>query len=231
MATLSELRNYVHAQTDTLESDLPSATIDRYLQEAFTRTIAAETRWPFYETIWTATQAIGDSFFDMPTNCSELASVIDTANDRFRLRHIDYEEAEDQYFRVGNITGTASEYSIWGDVVYLWPQITFTAERSYALRGYRDPTDWIAGVPSVTTPDCDERLHFPLCHYAVALAYAQQEDEQLENVYMSRWQRDVEIIRSNIMDPRHHRPLTMGPQRYSRIGAGRYRPSFTIDVP
>jgi hypothetical protein len=46
-----------------------------------------------------------------------------------------------------------------------------------------------------------------LISYAVALAYAQQEDEVLEGTYMNRWQADVEGARRAIMEPRHHRPL------------------------
>ena len=49
------------------------------------------------------------------------------------------------------------------------------------------PTDWIAGGAGAE-PDCDIRLHQLLAHYAIALCYAQQEDEVLEDVYMKRWQ-------------------------------------------
>lgn len=228
MTTLTELRDYVHTQTDTNESELPSSTIDNYLQEAFNRTLNAETQWPFYEKSWTGTQAIGDNFFSVPSDCAELISVVDTDNSSYRLRQIGLEEAEDQYFGTTSSSGVAVEYSIWNDVVYLWPKVTFDSSRSYALRGYREPTDWLAGTPAVTEPDCDERLHLPLCHYAIALAYAQQEAYELENVYMDRWMRDVESARKYIMDPRHHRPLTMGPNRYSRNSR---RPSYVINTP
>lgn len=231
MTTLTELRNYVWTQTDTTSVDLPSATIDNYLQEAFNRTINAETNWPFYEKSWTGTQTAGNNYLSMPSDCAELVSVVDSGNNNFRMTEIALNEAEDQYFRATGTTGYAAEYSIWNDVVYLFPRITFTTNHFYALRGYREPTDWLAGVASVTEPDCDALLHLPLCHYACALAYAQQEDETLEGTYMERWQRDVEMARQKIMDPRHHRPLIMGPHRINRIGQGRYRPSFSFDLP
>jgi hypothetical protein len=120
---------------------------------------------------------------------------------------------------------------VWKDVIYLWPQVTFTADRDYRLRGYRSATDWLAG-PSTTEPDCDERLHLPLAHYAIALSYAKQEDETLERTYMERWQRDVEIIRKIIMDPVHQRPLMMGPRRWRLVGSGtRTRFGWTIQTP
>lgn len=231
MTTLSSLRTYIRTQTDTLDSDLPSATIDNYLLEAFNRTIALETNWPFFESTWTGNQVAGDSHIPMPSDCEDLVSVRDPNNENYRLTQISTEEAEDQYFRSVATAGSPVEYSIWMDNIQLWPQVTFSEDRSYTLRGYRSPTNWIAGVATVTEPDCDERLHLPLCHFAIALAYAQQEDAERENVYMERWQRDVELIRSQIMDPRHHLPLVMGPHRFTRIGQGRYRPPFTITTP
>jgi hypothetical protein len=229
LATLTELRDYVRTQTDTNTDEIPNATIDNYLHEAFDRTINAEAQWPFFEQTWTGTQIAGNNYFAMPSDCEELTSVVDTDNNAYRMTQIDLNEAEDQYFRVTVSSGYASEYAIWQDIAYLFPRVTFDADRSYALRGYRQPTDWLAGSPAVTEPDCDERLHRPLCHYAVALAYAQQEDEVLEATYMARWQRDVEIARKIIMGPSHQRPLVMGPHRTTRIGHGRYRPSFSID--
>lgn len=215
MSTIAELRAIVRSQTEQTSSELSDATIDTYLQEGFNRTINAETQWPFYEESWVATQAIGDNYFTMPTDCAELMSLVDTANSNYRLTQIGLEEAEDQYFGAVTSTGAAHEYSIWNDTVYLWPSVTFTAVRSYALRGYREPTDWLAG-PSTTEPDCDSKLHLPLAHYAIALSYAKQEDLDGENQYMQRWQMDVESARKIIMDPRHHRPLIMGPNRFSR---------------
>ena len=43
----------------------------------------------------------------------------------------------------------------------------------------------------------------------LALSYAQQEDEVLEDVYMKRWQASFEAAHSAICNPRHHRPLVM----------------------
>jgi hypothetical protein len=231
MSTLAELRAYVRTQTDTLESDLPSATIDNYIREAYNRTMSLETQWPFFEESWSATQAAGNVYLSVPTDCAEIVSLKDVANSNYRLTYIDYEEAEDQYFRSLGGSGSACEYSIWKDIIYLWPQVTFSDDRVYSVRGYREALDWMTGPATVATPDCDERLHLPLCHYAIALAYAQQEAAGLEDVYMERWRRDVDTARNVIMDPRRHRPLTMGPHRITRIGAGRYRPVFTIDTP
>ena len=49
---LTQLTEFVWAQTDTSDFDLPAATVASYIDEAFDRTIAGENRWPFYEKTW-----------------------------------------------------------------------------------------------------------------------------------------------------------------------------------
>jgi hypothetical protein len=240
MSTIAELRAKVRSQTEQTSSELGNDTIDSFLREAFNRTISAETSWPFYEESWVLTQAVGDTTIDLPTTVGKslqddpaydgIVSLKDTSNDNFRLTMIDHDIAEDEYFGASNTSGVAVEFSVWKDVIYLWPQVTFTTERSYAMRGYRKPIDWLDG-PSTNEPDCDDRLHLPLANYAIALSYAKQEDETLERTYMERWQRDVEMARQAIMDPGHHQPLMMGPRRWRRIGRGRYRFNYTIQTP
>jgi hypothetical protein len=227
VATLTDLQDYVRTQTETTSAELPNSTINTYLQEAFNRTIAAETMWPFFETIWTITQTAGQTYMSKPTDLDVISSLIDTDNYDYRLTMIDYDLAEDEYFRSMSTGSYPVEYSIWGELIYLWPQTEFADDRAYRMRGYRTPTDWIG---TSSPPDCDTRLHLPLCHYAIALAYAQQEAEGLEDQSMKRWQADVELARQAIMEPNPHRPLIMGPRRFSGIGRNRFRPTFTIDV-
>jgi hypothetical protein len=235
MSTIAELRSYVRRQTEQTSSELSDGTIDPYLQEAFNRTIAAETSWPFYEETWSVTQFAGQSTIDLPVLqgqqlVSSIVSLTDPANRNRRLTMIDYETGEDDYFGATTVSGAASEFSLWGNTLYLWPMVTFSTDRLYQLRGYRYPTNWLSG-PSTNIPDCDPRLHLPLAHYAIALSYAKQEDEMLERSYMERWQRDVEIARQAIMEPNSHRPLMMGPRRWGRVGRGRYRFNYSIETP
>ena len=233
MTTIAELRAKVRSQTEQTSGELADATIDSFLQEAFNRTIAAETQWPFFEETWTLTQTAGNAYAALPLSgsdqeCSEIMSIVDTDNSRYRLRMLDHETAEDDFSGSTPTGGYAMEYSVWKNVVYFWPAVTFTVDRDYQLRGYRYPTDWLAGA-STTEPDCDSRLHLPLAHYATALSYAKQEDETLEATYMDRWQRDVEIIRKVIMDPMQHRPLVFGPRRWGN--SRRRHRLFQIDTP
>lgn len=218
MATLTELRNKVRSQTETNVETNTDYEIDGWLQEAYNRTIAAETNWPFFEKVWSVTQIAETNTISLPFDleANGLVSVVDDDN-QVRLEQVDQEWAEDHYYSTNSVAATPFRYSLWQRLMYLWPNTTFTENRTYTLRGWRRPGDWIA-LGASAVPDCDERLHLALANYAIALAYAQQEDTDLEANYMNRWQRDVEIARSAIMEPAHNRPLTMGPRSIRPAG-------------
>jgi hypothetical protein len=205
MTTLTTLRDLVHAQTQTSTGDLSDTVVDWYLQQAYERTINVESRWPFFEQSWQMMLPVGEYRMALPgdVNLQVPMALYDVAADR-RLNYKGPEWMDDHYY--GPQVGTMHpiQYTIWQGEVWLYPRVSLTVEREYRLRGYRRYLNWLTPL---NEPDCDSRLHLPLVHYAVALAYAQQEDETLETVYMDRWQRDVELARALIIEPRHHRPL------------------------
>lgn len=206
---LQQLRDYVRTQLDVDEEELPNALLDSYFVEGFNRTIAMETRWPFYETIWNVAYVPAEGAIAVPPDCDPagIMALVDLSSG-IRLLQISNEAAEDNFVG-GQLNGSAvpASYSLYGDKIVLWPS-PGENERSYYLRGYRLSHDWIAeGAGS--SPDCDPRLHILLAHYAIALAYAQQEDEVLEDVYMKRWQSSFISLHSAICTPRHHRPLVL----------------------
>jgi hypothetical protein len=214
---LNDLQQYVWAQTDTTSVDLSGLTIEAYLDEAFIRTVSAENRWPFYEQSWQLPHAVGTTWLDMPIdmNPPAIMSVLPVAPGP-KLQQISQEEAEDRFSMQPTDGGTAAFYSIWGSRIWLWPLATSVSPVDYVVRGYRRPlTTFNASTGQV---DADPRLHRALAHYAIALAYAQQEDDVLEARYMDRWQRDVEQVRRAAMDPAGNRPLVMHGNFSSRRG-------------
>lgn len=232
MTTLSDLRDYVWAQTQTNESELPTASIDDFLQEAFNRTIAMENQWPFYEKTWTLNQAEDTFVITYPTDVNPPAITGLFDPNVTWAQGIDlmaHNVAQEMYSNYPVVASRYLNYSIWANQIHLWPQITFPDARTLRLTGFRKPTDWIASGPS-GSPDCDSRLHLPLAHYAIALAYAQQEDEQLEANYMKRYEMDVMSARAAIMEPSQDRPLIMGPHHWSGIGPRRWRPIAVINT-
>ena len=205
--TLGELREYIRVQLDMDEEELPNALLDSYLQEAFTRTISMENRWPFYETRWTVAKVADTPHIALPAGVDPagIVSLIDASNG-YRMIQIGSETAEDSFVGMSATADNPVYFSIYGNELVLWPDPPATLARSYQLRGYRLPNDWISQGASAV-PDCDARLHQLLAHYAIALAYAQQEDEVLEDVYMRRWQASFVAVRNAVCQPRHHRPL------------------------
>ena len=231
MTTLAQLREYVWDQTQTNQSELSTASIDSFLQEAFNRTIAMENQWPFYEKTWDLNQAASTYAVALPGDANPPAFT-GLFDPNVRGQGIDlmaHNVAQELYAGVSTSSSRYINYSIWAGQIHLWPQITFPDARQLKLTGFRKPIDWIAAGPD-SPPDCDTRLHLPLSHYAIALAYAQQEDEQLESTYMKRWELDVMAARSAIMEPSQDRPLIMGPHRWSRIQPHRQRPIAVINT-
>ena len=229
--TLDELRNYVRTQTQTTPGELPDSTVDPYLMEGFNRTVAYENQWPWYEQTWVLVQPAGTERAPLPgdVNVSAIVGVMDARGVRLDLRA--HSTAEETWGGGGGTSGY-SECSVWAKEFYFWPRYAATEDQTYQLTGFRLPTDWMAGGPAAE-PDIDPRLHRPLAHYAISLAYAQQEDDVLEQQYMQRWQKDVEQARGAIMEPSQDRPLIMGPRWITPIGprGGAWTHSVTIVTP
>lgn len=228
MANLQQLREKVRTQTETTVTELPDATIDGYLQEAYNRTLAAETFWPFFEHTWQVNQEVGSASLIEPPDCGEIVSLIDTVTP-CRLEMLNYEQAEDMFMGSLTTVGTARAFSRWNGELVLWPAVTYEEIRIFQLRGFRTPADWIS-QGAAAEPDCDPRLHLCLANYAIALAYAQQEDLELESNYMDRWARDAELARQAIMGADFHRPLVMGRRFVTPIGPSYNMPPFVVDV-
>jgi len=241
---LSDLRDYVRRQTSTVPSELPDATIDAFLREAFTRTNSQENQWPWLEKTWLLQQDAGKATIPLPNdvNVPGITGLflleggpLPTPDARIEYR-VDLRSHSEAATMYGTGTVGTTRYvafSVWERTIHLWPRILPPAGRGWSLTGFRTTTDWIAEGPSAQ-PDCDPRLHQALAHYAIALAYAQQEDDTLENVYMQRWQLDVQAARNAIMEPSQDRPLVMGPHHVSPIGVrrpGRFGGLFTINTP
>lgn len=200
------LREYIRTQLDMDEEELPNALLDVYLTEAYDRTMSLEPRWPFFETRWAVAYVPSDAQIHLPDDCDPagIMALIDL-DTGVRMIQVSNEIAEDKFVNGQTGSSAPATFSIYGRHIVLWPT-PGDAERQYHLRGYRLPHAWVPDGAGAE-PDCDPRLHQLLAHYAIALCYAQQEDEVLEGVYMNRWQSSFVSIHSTICRPRHHRPL------------------------
>ena len=201
---LQQLRDYIRAQLDIEEEELPNEMCDAYIAEAYIRTMSMENRWPFFESSWTVGKPAVEPAVTLPDDCDASGLFSVRMNGR-RLVQVSNEQAEDSGSQVSSST-TTGWYSLWGRSMYLWPNPD--VDTTITMRGYRLPSNWIEDGAGAEV-DADIRLHRLLAHYAIALAYAGQEDEVLEDVYMKRWQASFLAARNAICNPRHNRPLVM----------------------
>ena len=195
------------------------------MQEAFDRTMAADNRWPRYEMTWALSKIVGNDYITLPPdlNVPSLMSVMSITHGS-SLVIANHENAERSFAPV--ITPTASVpafVSVWDNKLWLWPAVATDSSYDIRVRGYRQPV-WSYGASDI--PDLDPRLHVTLCYYAMALAYAAQEDEILEGVYMARWDRDLKNQLRVMMEPVHNRPLVL--HGGAPLGS---TPSFVINPP
>lgn len=221
------IKTYVRNHLEMDDEELPDTLLNIYLQDAFDRTMAYDNRWPRYEKTWDLSQVPGstDITLDPEINRPSIMSVI-AVPDGYRLVMIAPANAEQIFYDGMNSIqiGTPVYYSLWQNKMQLWPQPGDAAlPYNLSIRAYRQPV-WDNGASAV--PDLDERLHITLAYYAMALVYAQQEDEILEGVYMARWQRDLSQQMKTILEAPHHRPLVL--HGGATIGGV---PSYVINPP
>jgi|SRR6478735_596018 len=220
------LRNFVRAQLDVDDEELPDSLLNIYLQEAFDRTMAFSSEWPRNEKTWDLSIPDGQNTVTLPAdvNVPSIVSIASAVNG-YRLAIISPQTAED-IFLTGNaapLYGTPIYVTVWARQLQLWPNNQDSLQYDLVIRGYSQPV-WTNGASDI--PDLDPRLHVTLCYFAIALAYAQQEDEVLEASYMNRWSRDLQQQLKILRQPLHHKPLVMN--------AGQLRggwPSFVINPP
>jgi hypothetical protein len=211
---LQELRDAVRDQMELDEEDLSNSMIDFYVQEGYTEAIAAEQQWPFFEQFWEIPIPEGASRVPLPKDLAALASVTDQLTGN-RLLKIAYEMAEDNRL-ASDSAGDPTMFSVWGPDLFLWPAAG--TARVFGARGWRHPKNWVASGAGAVV-DADERLHSTLVHYAVSRAYAQQEDDVLEQLYYGKFRAAFDIVRKAIMKPDPQRPLILN----GGFGAGRRR--------
>lgn len=204
------LKSYVREQLDVDAEELPDSLLNIYLQEAFDRTMAFDNLWPRNESSWQISTSPDTYTASLPPdlNLPSLTSAYITGASSHPLLIIDQKTGEDWFGYTNDGAQVDPTYcSVWQGQLHLWPTPALDQTIDIAIRGYRQPV-WSNGASDI--PDLDPRIHVTLAYFAIALAYAQQEDEVLEGVYMARWDRDLRQQLRAILDPIHSRPLVLG---------------------
>lgn len=208
---LQELRDAVRNQLDLDEDDVPNSTLDLWIRDGYQESINTAQHWPFFQATWDV-EVDGDSDgFVRPANLSSVSALLDVETGE-RLWQIGHEAAEDAMLGRGG-GGRPMMFSVWGDFVWLWPRPL--EPRNYRLRGYRAPVDWVSNGAGAEV-DADVRLHSLIAHYACARAYAQLEDDVLEQIYRQQWLASLDNARRAIIRPDVGTPIILN----GGLGAG-----------
>ena len=203
---VQELRNYVRNHLEVDDEELPDSLLNVYLQDAFEHTIAFDNRWPRNEKTWTVSKIVGNTTATLSDDLL-IPSIMSVTNGIQRLTYLTQENVEQMFSQAAPpTTGTPIYYSVWGRELSFWPSPSVDASYDVVVRGYRQPV-WTNEASAI--PDLDGRLHLALAYYAMALCYSAQEDEILEGVHMSRWDRDLKMFARSILDPPRNRPLVL----------------------
>jgi len=198
-----ELVDAIRLQTDLDEQDVPLGTATLFLTEAFYRTAALSRRWKLYEADWSYTIAEDAESLTLDSDIGEIRSVVVTDSNT-RLIYADHDlvkETASQY-----AASSPLFFSLWAGEMYIWP--TVDADTAIGVSGYRKADIAWLSDPALEA-DLDPRLHIPLFHYAVSLAYAQQEDPELEMQYLQRWQVQVNEFKDDILKPHMYAPIVL----------------------
>lgn len=206
---LGELRQAVRDQVDQDETDLPNTRLDGYIREGYERIIQMEDRWPFFEQTWTQAILAQQETFTLPVTAAVITA-IRSEHERFYL--IDHRDGED-FFNFDPSPGRTCYWSRVGNTAFLWPP-TDTGI-TLVLRGFRLPTDWIAGGAG-SEVDADERLHWPIVNYALSRVYIQQEDEVLSAQYLNDFREGAALAHEAVMRPWMNESLVLGGGRLRR---------------
>jgi len=200
---LSEIRQAVRDQVEQDETDLPNDRLDGYIREGYERVIQMETRWPFFEQLWTASVAAEQVSFAIPSDAAIIVAIV---TPDCRLRFVETRDGED-WFGFEPTSGTVYQWSKLGTSIYLWPPPQSAVDMT--LRGFRRPIDWIAAGAG-TEVDADERLHWPIVNYALSRVYMQQEDDILSAIYLNDFREGVALARQAVMRPWRDETLVLG---------------------
>jgi hypothetical protein len=215
----------VRAVLDLDETDLSDAVIDVFAREGSNRVEQAAARWPLYEVDYTFTTIDAQSDY--------LITDIGLGDLRTpeRLRSLNHE-----LVWIGADVGdlgwprtvvTASEpcyWRQWGETIRLYP--TPNSAYDIQVRGHRKARDWVSEGAG-GEPDLPDELQNLVTVWALARAYAQQEDVELASFYMQNFLSELDVMKARFDGAPLAQPMVLNsgsPNRYAgqALGPGRY---------
>ena len=221
---LQAIRDFVRGHIDLETEDLPDVVLDVFIREGSRRIEQAEKRWPFYEADYSLTTVVGQSDYSLETDVDGgLADLAAIRGARWTLRSLGRDEGDDEFPRNTTQTGEPAYYSVWGDTLRLYPEPNdvYTLE----IRGYRDAEDWVA-LGAGAEPDLPVELHNTIAMWALARAYAQQDDPEMASFFERQFADEISLFRRRLNDTPAPQPIVLNGHTRTRSWPARLRYSF-----
>lgn len=211
MATLQNIRDFARLTLQTDSTDLPDDLVDAFANDAATRVIGLRDDWPHMYSEGTMNMVSGTGSYVLssgsfnPTTFTTVESIWDDAVFGWSLSQIDYQEAAGRWLGpTASVTSDPRFFSVYGGKVYIWPKPNAT--RTLRVGGYRSPTVMATGADS---PDLPSQFHTGIQFAVVSMAYAQQEDAELAQVWKQYANESVSVALRNLFMNRRHRPIIL----------------------
>jgi hypothetical protein len=211
MATLQNIRDFVRSTLQTDSTDLPDVLVDVFANEALTRIIGLRDDWPHLYSEGTMSMISGTGSYTLasasfnPQTFTVIESIWDDAVFGRSFGQMDYQEAAGRWIGPSaSVTADPMWFSVYGGKVYLWPKPN--ASRTLRVGGYRN-----AAVLSASTdvPDIPVQFHAAIEYGVAAMAYAQQEDAELSQLWRQMANESVKTAVTALFMNRRHRPIIL----------------------
>jgi hypothetical protein len=211
MATLQNIRDFTRLSLQTDNVDLPDSLIDVYANEALQRILGLRDDWPHLYAEGTmamvtnvGTYTLASASFT-PQTFTNIQSIWDDAVFGRSMIQMDYQEASGRWIGPSaSVTADPFYFSLYGGKVYLWPKPN--ASRTLRIGGYRDPN---VMTLSTDVPDIPVQFHAGIEYGTCAMAYAQQEDAELSDVWRKMANESIRVAIASLFMNRRHRPIIL----------------------
>ena len=203
---LQQIRDYVRGHLDIDTEDLPDVVLDIFIQEGSNRIDRAEKRWPFRAARWTySTVAATDEvpFTSIGTGVREIKAI---KGPRWNLTWVGTDLADWAWPENTTQSSEPTHFYVEDGTLYLFP----VPDGAYTLqvRGYATQTDWIAAGAGAE-PDFPSELHNTVALWALAKAYAQQDDPEMAQLYERQFADELNLYRRMLNDTPAPQPLVL----------------------
>lgn len=205
--TLDQMRIYVRQHLDLDESEIPNELLDVWARDASIKISRSRKRWPFFETSWVLTTAVGERDYTLSALSPAPDEVVSIVRDDRRLAFMGRDEAEAAYLPYQTSQGFVTYFNVWGDTLRLYPTPDM-ADTLY-LRGYRKVNDWVVGGAGAI-PDFPDDFHDAIRLYLVGMAYLQQEDPEMAQQFIGAFNAEMDVLKKQYGDAPGAYPLVLG---------------------